>query len=137
MTILSLRTKYIKYIGAGREHFRFIGKEDFLNVNIRVGESVLQGKTVRYKYYIIKTLIVSTVLKLLLLLFLLLLLNLLLLLFRNCCMVYFFLYNHLLSFIYPYFSFCMVHFFLIKPLKSNFLQFLEEASTGQCVGAIP
>ena len=31
----------------------------------------------------------------------------------------------------------MVHFFLLKPLKSNFLQFLEEASTGQCVGAIP
>ena len=31
----------------------------------------------------------------------------------------------------------MVHFFLLKPLKSNFLQFLEEVSTGQCVGAIP
>ena len=44
-----------------------------------------------------------------------------------------FLYNHLFSFIYPSVSFCMVHFFLLKPLKSNFLQFLEEAWTGQCV----
>ena len=25
------------------------------------------------------------------------------------------------------------HFFLLKPLKSNFLQFIEEAWTGQCV----
>ena len=32
---------------------------------------------------------------------------------------------------------CMVHFVLLKPLKSNFLQFLEEASTGPYVGAIP
>ena len=36
----------------------------------------------------------------------------LLLLFRNCC---------------------MVQFILLKPLKYNFLQFLEEAWTGQCV----
>ena len=36
----------------------------------------------------------------------------LLLLFRNCC---------------------MVQFILLKPLKSNFIQFLEEAWTGQCV----
>ena len=49
----------------------------------------------------------------------------------------FFLHNHLFSFIYPSVSFCMVHFFLLKPLKSNFLQFLEEASIGQCVGVIP
>ena len=28
---------------------------------------------------------------------------------------------------------CMVQFILLKPLKSNFLQFLEEAWTGQCV----
>ena len=27
----------------------------------------------------------------------------------------------------------MVEFILLKPLKSNFLQFLEEAWTGQCV----
>ena len=31
----------------------------------------------------------------------------------------------------------LLHFFLLKYLKSNFLQFLEEASTGQCVGEIP
>ena len=31
----------------------------------------------------------------------------------------------------------LLHFFLLKPLKSNFHQFLEEASTGQCVEAIP
>ena len=43
------------------------------------------------------------------------------------------LHNHLFFFIYPYVSFCMVYFFLLKPLKSNFLQFLEEAWTGQCV----
>ena len=49
----------------------------------------------------------------------------------------FFLHNHLFSFIYPSVSLCMVLFLLLKPLKSNCLQFLEEASTGQCVGAIP
>ena len=49
----------------------------------------------------------------------------------------FFLHNHLFFFNYPSVSFCMVHFFLLKTLKSNFLQFLEETSTGQCVGAIP
>ena len=48
-----------------------------------------------------------------------------------------FLYNHLFTIIYHSVSFCMVHLFLLKPLKSNFLQILEEASTGQCVGAIP
>ena len=48
-----------------------------------------------------------------------------------------FLYNHLFTIIYNSVSFCMVHLFLLKPLKSNFLQFLVEASTGQWVGAIP
>ena len=31
----------------------------------------------------------------------------------------------------------LLHVFLLKPLKYNFLQFLEEASTGECVGPIP
>ena len=31
----------------------------------------------------------------------------------------------------------LLHFFLLKPLKSNFVQFLEEESTGQYIGAIP
>ena len=30
----------------------------------------------------------------------------------------------------------MVQFILLKPLKFNFLEFLEDASTGQCIGAI-
>ena len=34
-------------------------------------------------------------------------------------------------------SAAVVQFILLKPLKSNFLLFLEEASTGQYVGAIP
>ena len=38
-----------------------------------------------------------------------------------------FLYNHLFTIIYNSVSFCMVHLFLLKPLKSNFFQFLEEA----------
>ena len=33
-------------------------------------------------------------------------------------------------------SAAVVQFILLKPLKSNFLQFLEETSTGHCVGAI-
>ena len=77
------------------------------------------------KQLISETLIVSTVLLLLLLL-----------LFQNYCMVHFFLHNHLFSFIYPSVSFCIVHLFPLKPLKSNFLQFIEEASTGQYVGEI-
>ena len=51
----------------------------------------------------IETLIVSTVLLLLLLLLLFL---------QNCC---------------------RVNVFLLKPLKSNFLQFLEQSWTGQCL----
>ena len=31
----------------------------------------------------------------------------------------------------------LLHVFLLIPLKSNFLKFLEEVSTGWCVGAIP
>ena len=34
-------------------------------------------------------------------------------------------------------SAAVVQLILLKYLKSNFLQFLEEASTGQCVGTIP
>ena len=38
------------------------------------------------------------------------------------------------SFVPPFlWNCCMVPFFLLKPLKSNFLQFIEEAWTGQCV----
>ena len=34
-------------------------------------------------------------------------------------------------------SAAVVQLILLKPLKSNFLQFLEEAWTGRCIGDIP
>ena len=52
-------------------------------------------------------------------------------------MLPFFLRKHHFFFTYPSVSFCMVHLFLLKPLISNFLQFLEEALTVQCIGVIP
>ena len=48
----------------------------------------------------------------------------------------FFLYNHLFLL---HLSFCLLlHGPIISPqtLKSNFIQFIEDASTGQCAGVI-